>query len=110
MPGALRILRSVIVSVAVILCAVALTQCAPSPITQADLFKISPYFIKCGGQGEACCKPPGTHPASLGPLVSCKVGLGCDVTTDRCVAPCGGTGQVCCDGPETRAPKWTADG
>lgn len=71
-----------------------------------------PYVaaLTCGALGQSCCKPPGAVPASLGPLVSCKSGLGCDLANDVCVQPCGGPGQACCDGPETRAPKWTADG
>lgn len=69
-----------------------------------------PYLVvACGDAGQACCKPPrpieGT--ADLGPLVNCKAGLGCDLTTNTCVSPCGAVGQACCDGPETRAPRWT---
>lgn len=71
----------------------------------------SSYFIRCGGAGEACCRPPGAlaNPA-FGHLVACNNGLGCDVQSRTCVQPCGAAGQVCCDGPETRAVKWTADG
>jgi hypothetical protein len=65
----------------------------------------------CGESGQRCCRAPESaqNPA-LGPLVSCKQGLGCDLTSDTCVSPCGGVGQACCDGPETRALQWTADG
>src|SRR5206468_4027234 len=31
--------------------------------------------------------------------------LGCDITTNRCVASCGGPGQPCCDGPDTVASR-----
>jgi hypothetical protein len=108
MPIAIRCIRAVIASLALIVCASALMGC--TTLTRADLHAYSPFFVKCGGAGEACCRPPGTHAPSLGPLVACNVGLGCDVQTNKCVSPCGGTGQVCCDGPETRAVKWTADG
>jgi hypothetical protein len=65
----------------------------------------------CGGVSEACCKPPESLSiASVGPLVACDDGLGCDIATNTCVQPCGGAGQVCCDGPKTRAVKWTNDG
>jgi hypothetical protein len=67
-------------------------------------------FIACGGLGESCCESPYQDVAACGPLVSCDQGLGCDITTKKCVAPCGGPGQPCCDGPKTRALKWTADG
>lgn len=103
--------RTVFTCLLAVLCGVALTGCPPGPLTRADQLKYSPFFIKCGGAGEACCKPPGAGQMSgVGPLVACNVGLGCDIQTNTCVQPCGGTGQVCCDGPETRAPKWTADG
>ena len=69
-----------------------------------------PTAIPCGALGKACCRAPLQNVPGFGPLVSCQQGLGCDITTNKCVSPCGGTGQVCCDGPETRAPKWTADG
>jgi hypothetical protein len=65
---------------------------------------------RCGGLGGPCCKAPFQNVAAFGPYVSCNEGLGCDISTGKCVAPCGGTGQVCCDGPETRAPRWTVDG
>jgi hypothetical protein len=70
------------------------------------------FYAQCGALGKACCRPPAAlHiPADLGPIVSCQQGLGCDITTGKCVSSCGGTGQVCCDGPETRATKWTARG
>ena len=70
------------------------------------------FAFLCGGLGERCCRAPAAsqNVAAFGPLVSCKQGLGCDITTNLCVSNCGGIGQVCCDGPETRAPKWTADG
>lgn len=109
MRGAVPTIRAVVGWCALALCG-ALVACAPSPLTRADTFEFTPYFIKCGAQGEACCRPPGTHPPSLGPLVACQTGLGCNIQTNTCEQPCGGTGQVCCDGPETRAPKWTADG
>jgi hypothetical protein len=69
-----------------------------------------PVFGLCGSLGKACCRAPIQDLAADGPLVSCDKGLGCDITTNRCVASCGQPGQVCCDGPETRAPKWTASG
>jgi hypothetical protein len=91
-----------------------LVRCVPRgavPIP-ADSPVVDRPFLRCGAAGEACCQPPGgAHSSpSLGPLVSCQTGLGCDVTTLTCVSPCGGNGQVCCDGPETRAVKWTAKG
>jgi hypothetical protein len=69
-------------------------------------------LIACGALGKACCRAPtaSQNVPAFGPLVSCQHGLGCDITTNRCVSTCGGPGQVCCDGPETRAPKWTPDG
>ncbi len=73
----------------------------------------SPFpLIACGALGKACCRAPtaSQNVPAFGPLVSCQHGLGCDITTNRCVSTCGGPGQVCCDGPETRAPKWTPDG
>ena len=94
-------------------CAGALTGCSPWPATplRAEALERSPFFLRCGSVGEACCRAPAASQVpSLGPLVACNVGLGCDIQTNTCVQPCGGTGQVCCDGPETRAPKWTADG
>jgi hypothetical protein len=74
--------------------------------------ELGSWFFRCGGLGERCCRAPeaSQNIPAFGPLVSCNKGLGCDITTNTCVANCGGTGQVCCDGPETRAPKWTADG
>jgi hypothetical protein len=83
-----------------------------SPLEHIETFRPYPtaWFL-CGDLGEARCHAPGGPVIpSLGHLVACSEGLGCDVRTDTCVKPCGGTGQVCCDGPETRAPKWTADG
>jgi hypothetical protein len=74
-----------------------------------QLLKYLPFF-RCGALGEACCRAPFQNVPAFGPLVSCQQGLGCDITTDKCVSTCGGPGQVCCDGPETRAPKWTANG
>jgi hypothetical protein len=68
-----------------------------------------PFFRRCGALGEDCCRAPIQNPDS-GPYVSCQDGLGCDITTGKCVSPCGGTGKVCCDGPGTRATKWTPDG
>jgi hypothetical protein len=68
------------------------------------------HILQCGGVGQSCCRPPVTPSADLGPVVACKVGLGCDIATNTCITPCGGPGQVCCDGPETRAVKWTPDG
>jgi hypothetical protein len=64
----------------------------------------------CGALGKACCQSPFQNVPAFGPLVSCEQGLGCDITTGKCVSPCGGPGKPCCDGPQTRAPKWTADG
>jgi hypothetical protein len=71
-----------------------------------------PFAVPCGAFGESCCRAPAASQniAAFGPLVSCQQGLGCDITTNKCVSPCGSPGQVCCDGPETRAVKWTADG
>jgi hypothetical protein len=83
----------------------------PSNSAQITLppLDIDPLFASCGGLGDVCCRPPALAAAEstpvFGPLVSCGRGLGCDITSDRCVQPCGGTGQVCCDGPETRALK-----
>jgi len=65
---------------------------------------------RCGGLGDPCCWAPFQNVPAFGPYVSCNEGLGCDISTGKCVAPCGGVRQVCCDGPETRAPKWTVDG
>lgn len=70
----------------------------------------SSFFSRCGALGESCCRAPIQNLAADGPLVSCNEGLGCDITTGKCVSACGRPGQVCCDGPETRAPKWTANG
>ena len=71
-----------------------------------------PTAVSCGALGKACCRAPAAsqNVPAFGPLVSCQKGLGCDITTNKCVSTCGIPGQVCCDGPETRAPKWTADG
>ena len=111
MPSAYRCVRAVITSLVAIVSAGSLVGCAPRPFTQADITDRAPFFLKCGAAGEACCRAPASSQVpSLGPLVACNVGLGCDIQTNTCVSPCGGTGQVCCDGPETRAPKWTADG
>src|SRR5262245_45357288 len=75
----------------------------------ADVWPPGSWFFRCGGLGEACCRAPeaSQNIPAFGPLVGCNKGLGCDITTNTCVANCGGAGQVCCDGPETRAPKWT---
>lgn len=90
----------------IVLCLI-VAACSPRP----SLFDKSPRVsLACGAAGQSCCKPPIAVPASLGPIVACKSGLGCDIANDVCVQPCGNAGQVCCDGPETRAPKWTADG
>lgn len=89
-----------------------LAACAPSTIvvTTPSPIVSAPAF-GCGELGNACCRPPDSVSAStLGPLVACGPGLGCDINTDTCVQPCGGPGQACCDGPETRALKWTEDG
>lgn len=59
-------------------------------VSPAQLFKI------CGGAGQACCVDPG-NPSH------CGVGLGCDLASNRCVAPCGGNGQACCSGPDSYA-------
>jgi hypothetical protein len=75
-----------------------------------EVIGLNPRYTRCGGLGESCCRAPYQNVAAFGPLVGCQAGLGCDVTTGKCVSPCGGAGQPCCDGPETRAPKWTADG
>jgi hypothetical protein len=69
-----------------------------------------PTAFPCGALGQPCCRAPFQNVPAFGPLVSCQQGLGCDITTNKCVSPCGGPGQVCCDGPETRALKWTVDG
>lgn len=71
-----------------------------------------PSAVPCGGLGKACCRAPAAsqNVPVFGPLVSCQQGMGCDITTNKCVSACGGPGQVCCDGPETRAAKWTAEG
>lgn len=77
-----------------------------------DLFspiaRLTPFLL-CGALGQPCCRDPYQNPSD-GPLVACDNGLGCDITTNRCVATCGMPGQPCCDGPETRAPKWTSTG
>jgi hypothetical protein len=78
----------------------------------SDLFHIDspfPTVIPCGALGKACCRAPAAlqNIPAFGPVVSCQKGLGCDITTNKCVSTCGGTGQVCCDGPETRATKWS---
>lgn len=113
MPDPKRMMRAAAL-VARVMSVLLLNGCPPRPLSPviSDRLNRTPFFVRCGGIGEACCKPPGgasTTPA-LGPLVACAVGLGCDITTGRCVQPCGSAGQVCCDGPETRAPKWTSDG
>ena len=111
MRSATRIVRAVITTLAVIFCTGALVGCPPRPLSTVEVLQRSPFFLKCGGVGEACCTPPGGAMVSgVGPLVACNVGLGCNLQTNTCVQPCGGTGQVCCDGPETNAPKWTANG
>ena len=71
-----------------------------------------PAATACGGLGKPCCRAPAKSQniPAFGPVVSCQHGLGCDITTNKCVAGCGGVGQVCCDGPETRATRWTAEG
>jgi hypothetical protein len=81
-----------------------------SDVLRSPFGGIGQYF--CGGVGQACCRPPNSvqYSPSLGPIVSCGTGLGCDVTTGKCTAACGSPGQPCCDGPETRATKWTPDG
>ena len=71
---------------------------------------VFPFNNWCGALEESCCRAPFQNVPAFGPLVSCQRGLGCDITTNKCVSPCGGSGQVCCDGPETRALKWTAEG
>jgi hypothetical protein len=81
----------------------------------SDLFSVDGPFvtlIPCGALGKACCRAPARSQniPAFGPIVSCQQGLGCDITTNKCVSTCGGTGQVCCDGPETRATRWTAAG
>jgi hypothetical protein len=69
----------------------------------ADRPDAGPAFVNCGAPGQACCKwsksLPDFHPQY------CKVGAGCDITNNVCVAPCGGSGQACCDGPDTYAPQ-----
>ncbi len=111
MRSAPRTLRAIFACLVAIVCAAALTGCAPKPVTTVEILKWNPFFVRCGALGETCCRAPAeSQIPSLGPLVACNVGLGCDIKTNTCVQPCGGTGQVCCDGPETRAPKWTADG
>lgn len=79
-----------------------------SDVVRLDRFRPTAFF--CGALGQTCCRAPVQNVAAYGPLVSCQTGLGCDITTNTCVAACGNPGQVCCDGPETRAPKWTASG
>jgi hypothetical protein len=86
-----------------------IAACGPFSAIKDEARDLSSFF--CGGLGNVCCRAPSAlaNPA-FGPLVACQEGLGCDITTNKCVKPCGVTGGVCCDGPETRAPKWTADG
>lgn len=95
-------------------CALMLIACDPpqSELQIAETYNVDMFFLRCGAQGEACCRAPAAsqNVPAFGPLVACNTGLGCDIVTNTCVSPCGGSGQVCCDGPETRAPKWTADG
>src|ERR1700693_795719 len=88
--------------------AVLLAACGPANnvFLRTQVTEFGPYF--CGSLGGACCHPPGSPPASLGPVVACGKGLGCDILSNTCVQPCGGSGQACCDGPETRATKWTS--
>lgn len=85
-----------------------------SSLALTDLYVDRPFptYFPCGALGKACCRAPtaSQNVPAFGPLVSCQQGLGCDITTNKCVSTCGSPGQVCCDGPETRAPKWTADG
>lgn len=75
-------------------------------------FRDPGLFVSCGRLGGRCCRAPewAQNIPAFGPLVACDTGLGCDITTNRCVSTCGQPGQPCCDGPETRAPKWTAKG
>ena len=95
-------------------CALLVAGCSPDPTTvlQNATPHVDLTFLQCGAVGQACCRPPASaqNSASLGPLVACQTGLGCDVAANVCVTPCGSAGQVCCDGPETRAVKWTKDG
>ena len=95
------------------LCALLLTACGPRDSLDPDAsIQIVSVFQQCGALGQSCCRAPAASQniPAFGPLVACQTGLGCDIVTNKCVAPCGGTGQACCDGPETRAPKWTPDG
>jgi len=83
-----------------------------TPHFGSDVISVEPptFLYSCGALGKACCRAPHQDVPAFGPLVSCQQGLGCDITTNKCVSTCGGPGQVCCDGPETRATKWTAAG
>jgi hypothetical protein len=110
-----RAMRCAIVALSFLCCAVLFPACSPKNEPLTGLLLSSHFdqlFARCGTLGKACCRAPDAsqNPAAFGPLVSCKEGLGCDISSNTCVSPCGGTGQVCCDGPETRAPKWTVDG
>jgi hypothetical protein len=85
---------------------------AVATLVESHRYYVASYtgFFLCGAEGQPCCRAPFQNFPAFSPLVRCNQGLGCDITTDECVANCGGPGQVCCDGPETRALKWTADG
>jgi hypothetical protein len=91
-----------------LVCAAFLAGCGPVKPVIKTITEFGPQF--CGALGGVCCHAPVATDPSLGPIVACNKGLGCDVLSNRCVQPCGGTGQACCDGPETRATKWTAAG
>lgn len=104
--------RVAVLAVFYLSCVVTLVACVPTGVLTDPSHLDIPMYFSCGALGQTCCRAPAASQniPVFGPIVSCQQGLGCDITTNKCVSPCGGTGQACCDGPETRAIKWTADG
>ena len=67
--------------------------------------------VFCGANGQSCCRPPvGSEASKDSTIVTCHDGLGCDLTTHKCVEPCGADDQACCDGPSTTATRWNDQG
>ena len=54
----------------------------------SDLFYPFVTAIPCGELGKACCRAPARSQnlPAFGPVVSCQQGLGCDITTNKCVS------------------------
>jgi hypothetical protein len=75
---------------------------------QIDLAMDSTVF--CGDETWGCRHPSFATDPRLGPIVSCYLGLGCDIVTHKCVSPCGSPEEVCCDGSYTQAPMWSDSG